>query len=153
MGDSKRNIIFAQFIRRNFPPKKYHSVLVVADGHGILAAQLAKWYKVRVVENKPRQKIKRKAVSYTKGWFEKNSIVTEDFIVAMHPDEATGPVVMAARQNNKRFAIVPCCIKGGLETHGVSGFTAWILRLKSLYHKPVNETLLPFSGKNMVLYS
>ena len=40
MGDSKRNYVFAQFIFRNFSPKKFKSVLVVADGKGYLAGLL-----------------------------------------------------------------------------------------------------------------
>ena len=53
MGDSKRNVVFCDFIRRRFPKAK--SVLVVADGKGELARKLAnKGFKVRVVENKPR---------------------------------------------------------------------------------------------------
>lgn len=153
MGDPKRNIIFANFIKRNFSPKKYSSVLVIADGKGELALELSGSYKVRVIEAKPRQIDRRKRVKYTSGWFTESTPVEQDFIVGMHPDEATGAIILAARRNNKHFAVVPCCIKGGLETHGVSSFTAWINKLRSLAGRYVNQTTLGFSGKNTVLWS
>jgi len=33
-----------------------------------------------------------------------------DFIIAMHPDEATEMVVDLALKYNKNFAVVPCCV-------------------------------------------
>lgn len=153
MGDPRRNIIFAEFIRRNFPPKKYGSVLVVADGHGELALELSRHYRVRVIEDKPRQTDRRKRVRYMAGWFTGNTPIVEDFIVGMHPDEATAPIVQAARRNSKPFAVVPCCIKGGMETHGVRNFTHWINKLRSLAGREVSETRLRMNGKNIVLWT
>lgn len=152
MGDSRRNEEFAKFIFRQFPPKKYRSVLVVADGKAELARYLSAKYKVRVVENKPRQKHKRKHLIYTKGWFTSSSEVLEDFVVGMHPDEATAEIIKAAERNNKRWSVVPCCIKG-IEAHGVKNFKGWLRKLKSLSKRDPMETLLPIGGKNTVLWS
>lgn len=149
MGASNRNSIFAAFIIRNFG--KCKSVLVVADGKGELAALLAKRFKVRVIEAKPRQKVMRKRVNYKKGWFTKDSAVTEDLIVGMHPDEATWPIIAAAKKNKKRWAVVPCCIKGGIETHGVKNYHGWINKLIA-FGRPCKSTTLPMNGKNIVIW-
>ena len=85
MGDSRRHEVFGRFVFRQFPRAK--SALVVADGKGELAAYLAKRYRVRVVEAKPRQAVLRKRVNYTRGWFSQYDDVPEDIIVGMHPDE------------------------------------------------------------------
>lgn len=148
MGDSRRNEIFANFIVRNFPKAK--RILVVADGKGELAALLTKKYIVKVIEARPRQTIKRKRLTYKKGWFDTSYEVTEDLIVGMHPDEATAEIVKSARKYKKKFAIVPCCIKG-IEAHGVRGFTEWVKKLMKL-GKPCRHSILKFSGKNIVIW-
>jgi hypothetical protein len=148
MGDARRNEVFAKFIFHNFPRAK--TCLVVADGKGELALLLSRRYKIRVVENKPRQVTKRKRIKYTKGWFTWTSPVYEDFIVGMHPDEATGEIIRAAVRNKKKWAIVPCCIKGDV-AHGIRGFPQWLKKLKSLARN-YNETRLKFNGKNTVIW-
>lgn len=150
MGDSRRNVEFAKFIRRQFP--KAESVLVVADGKGELANELAKKYKkVRVIEAKPRQTKKRKRVRYHKGWFSYTDEVEEDIIVGMHPDEATADIIKAAKNNNKKFAVVPCCLKG-LEAHGVNGFNEWVKKLERIAGT-CRMTRLPIYGKNVVIWN
>jgi hypothetical protein len=148
VGDPKRNEAFAKLIFREFPNCK--TCLVVADGKGHLAALLAKKYRVRVIENKPRQVLTRKRVKYQSGWFEASTPLTEDLIVGMHPDDATAPIIKAAVRNKKKWAVVPCCIMG-LEAHGVSGFTAWIKKLRSFAPNSRTETL-PIGGKSLVLW-
>lgn len=96
MGDSRRNIEFSKFIFRNFLKQK--SVLIVADGKGYLALALSIKYKVRVIEAKPRQEIKRKRVKYQGGWFDEEFFPEEDFIVGMHPDEATSTIIKVAKK-------------------------------------------------------
>lgn len=152
MGDSRRNIIFADFIFRQFG-KKPKTCLVIADGKGELALLLSKKYLTRVIEAKPRQTKTRKRVKYTKGWFSYDDPIIEDIIVGMHPDEATAEIVKAARKNHKKWAIVPCCLKG-LEAHGVQNFTDWIKKLTMLGGGAgsVRQTRLKFSGKNTVLW-
>lgn len=152
MGDLRRNEIFAHFIRMQFSPKKFPSVLVVADGKGELAQYLSKWYRrVRVIENQPRQIFLRKKVTYTKGYFTSLTPVEESFIVAMHPDEATSEVVKSGKYNSLRWAIVPCCVKG-TDTHGIHNYRDWLIKLAKLAHMQTKTTQLPFNGKNTVLW-
>lgn len=153
MGDNNRHVLFAEWIQQNFNKRKIKSCLVVADGKGFLAKELSKYFKVRVVEMKPRQAVRRKKLKYEKGIFDGNTaIVNEDLIVAMHPDEATVEVIYAANRNKKPFAIVPCCIMAkGFETHGVRGFRGWVQKLKELAHG-ADEAYLKMGGKNLVLW-
>jgi hypothetical protein len=112
MGSPARHKVFSDFLRKQFGGK-VNSVLVVADGKGHLAVELAKWIPtVRVIEAKPRQEVRRKRIRYQRGWFDRNSEVGEDLVVGMHPDEATSEIVRAAVRNKKRWAVVPCCIMG-----------------------------------------
>ena len=151
MGDKNRHIRFAEFIIGKFPPKQYKSVLVVADGKGDLAIELAKHYTTRVIENNPRNKFFVGAsFKYEKGWFDFTTPVPEDFIVGMHPDEATGQIVR--NRDNKPYAIVPCCLKG-IDAMGISNFTNWIKKLKSLSRREVFEDMIRIGGKNRVLYT
>jgi len=148
MGDSRRHEVFGRFVFRQFPRAK--SALVVADGKGELAAYLAKRYRVRVVEAKPRQAVLRKRVNYTRGWFSQYDDVPEDIIVGMHPDEATSEIVRAAVRLHKRWAVVPCCLKG-IDAHGVHGFQAWVKKLMAIGW-PCRQTRLKISGKNVVIW-
>jgi hypothetical protein len=151
MGDSRRHEVFAQFLARNFPPKKYQSVLAVADGKGELALHLARSYRVRVIEANPRQEFYRKRVRYTSAWFDTCTPVEEDFIVGMHPDEATSLIIRNAERNGKGWAIVPCCVKG-VDAIGVRN-ADWIRKLKSISTRRIQETFLPIAGKNLVLWA
>ena len=152
MGDPNRNQVFATFIKRNFHKAK--SVLVVADGKGGLARSLAnKGFEVKVIENKPRFEGRvHKKIEYQKGWFTPTSKIDADLVVAMHPDEATGPVVMAATKQNKPFAVVPCCCVGiGSEGMSRNHYNDWIKKLSKIA-KGCRSTTLKISGKNVVLY-
>ena len=151
MGDARRNKIFAQFIKRNYPNSK--TILVVADGLGELASCLmAEGYCVRVVEAKLRDRRKRaKGVDFIHGWFTRNDPIPEDLIIALHPDEATAEVVIAAQKNKKPFAIVPCCILG-TEAIGIKGFHEWIKKLIHLSGGECKITTLPIKGQNLVVF-
>jgi len=149
MGDGNRNIVFAEFIKRNFPLAK--SVLVVADGNGKLSEILMSMgYNVETVEIKMRDK-RAKNVKFTRKLFCRNDKITHDLIVAMHPDEATSEVVVAAKRNGIPFAVVPCCVVG-YESKNVKGFDGWIKKLVQLSGGMCNMTILPISGQNLVLY-
>jgi len=150
MGDSRRAEIFARWISRNFPHVK--SILCVADGRGELARRLAnKKYLVRVIEYRPRFEGRaHKRIQYQKGWFSEDTEIHEDLVVGMHPDEATAPIILAAKKSKKPWAVVPCCIKGPC-SDGVGSFKGWVARLKSLDY-PVHDTMLKMNGKNTVLY-
>ncbi len=150
MGARSRNQVFAQFIRQNF--SKVRSVLVVADGKGELAVALHdKGFKVRVIEAKPRYQGPRpRPFKYERGVFTQDTRITEELVVGMHPDEATAPIIMAARAQKKPWAIVPCCVKGPM-SQGVGSIKQWLKRLKSIDNE-VLETTLGFGGRNTVLY-
>jgi len=150
MGDSKRNIEFTRFIKRNYP--KVKSILVVADGLGELSSLLRReGYHTRTFEPRMRDRRKRaRDVKYTRVYFTEKTEIWEDLIVGMHPDEATSEIILAAKKNNKPFAVVPCCIVGKLSSD-IPGFNAWIKRLTHI-SGGCNSTLLPIKGKNLVLY-
>lgn len=151
MGDARRNKAFAGFIKKNFP--KVKTILVVADGLGELSACLMQQgFAVRTVEANMRDRRKRaKGVIFTRAWFNRNDTIKEDMIAAMHPDEATAEVVIAARKNKVPFAVVPCCILGP-EAKGVIGFDSWIKKLTHLSGGECRVSMLPITGQNLVLY-
>ena len=152
MADARRNEAFATFIVRRFP--RAQSILVVADGKGELARKLAnKGKRVTVIEAKPRFEGRgHKRIAYREGWFTRDFTVTQDLVVAMHPDEATAEVVLAADKCGKPFAVVPCCFKGD-EAHGIGSAKGWHNKLVSLYRAGVTEQWkLPMTGKNVVVY-
>ena len=152
MGDTHRNQHFASFIKKQFP--KIKSVLVVADGKGGLARELARQgLTVRVIEAKPRFKWHdRYGIKYQRSWFTREHKVTEDLIVGMHPDEATAEIIIAATASRKPWAVVPCCLKGEA-AKGVLCFKGWLNKLRSLArNQTVLEWQLPISGKNIVLF-
>jgi len=150
MGDPNRNSVFTRFINKNFPYAK--SILVVADGKGELARKLAnKGYMIRVIENKPRFVGRtHKNIHYCKGWFDRNTIIEEELIVGMHPDEATSEIIRAAEKQNISWAVVPCCTKGK-DANGIRNYNGWITKLKQIGNN-CNQTLLKISGKNIILY-
>lgn len=150
MGARCRNQVFAKFITKNFPKTK--SILVVADGKGELAVALhSKGYKVRVVETKPRYQGPRpRPFKYERGVFTPNTKIVEDLVVGMHPDEATAPIIMAARKQGKPWAVVPCCMVGPM-SDGVGSIKQWCKRLKIL-DQNTQEAALAFGGRNIVLY-
>ena len=151
MGDKKRNTEFADFIIKQFPKAK--TVLVVADGKGELARKLAnKGLQVRVIEAKARWEGKpHKNVNYQKGWFTADTIVEEDLIVGLHPDAATGEILLAAQTQKKPFAIVPCCTLGRY-SEGLKkvSYGEWIKKLVSLFH--CEQWDLHISGRSTVLF-
>ena len=154
MGDSARNEVFASFVKRNWP--KVERVLVVADGRGELARKLAnKGFRVRIIEAQPRFVGRlHTRIEYEKGWFTRDTPVPEELIVGMHPDDATGEIVLAARNNGLPWAVVPCCIRGP-EANGVDGYTAWLKKLMALDRTEGEEPLqtqLPMTGKSIVLW-
>ena len=129
------------------------SVLVVADGKGELSRKLAnKGLMVRVIEAKPRWEGKpHKNVTYQKGWFTADTEITEDLIVGMHPDEATGEILLAADRQEKPFAVVPCCAVGRYSQNMARiGYPEWIQKLKSIFHCQAWD--LHISGRSTVLF-
>ncbi len=151
MGATSRNAVFACWLMRQFP--KAQRVLCVADGKGALSRELAKRQKtVTVVEAKPRfGGLGHKRIEYKRGWFTRDTSVGDaELIVGMHPDEATAEIILAARANGLPWAVVPCCIKGD-GAKACKTFGGWLRRLVSL-DPPAQQTVLKFSGKNVVLW-
>lgn len=97
MGDSRRNEVFAKFIKRNFPHA--NSVMVVADGKGKLARKLSiAGYHVHIVEIRERPPhLRSRRTRFTRAEFTRNFDVDTDIIVGMHPDEATAEIVLAGK--------------------------------------------------------
>jgi len=153
VGDKARAEVFARFIHGCWG-QRVRKILAVADGKGELARKLAnKGYDVRIVEDRPRfAGPGHKHIQNQRGWFTAESSVAEDLIVAMHPDEATGEIVLAAVNQHKRFAVVPCCVKGR-EAAGVRSYDGWLKKLASLCRHRCQQTALHMRGKNIVLYS
>jgi hypothetical protein len=151
MGDTHRNEVFCSFILKQYPRIK--SVLCVADGKAELARCFAnKGIEATVIENSPRMEgRKHPLIHYRKGWFTRHHHVTEDIVVGMHPDEATGEILLAGEKSNRPWAIVPCCTKGELAS-GVHGYEDWLKRLKGFCGHNCREQVLKISGKNRVLY-
>ena len=153
MGDERRSGLFALFIKKNF--HKVKTILAVADGKGELARSLAnKGFHVKVIEEKPRFVGRtHKRITYIKGTFSRNNKISEDIVVGMHPDEATGEIIRAAVNNNKPWAVVPCCIKGAdARLMNSCNYTKWLTHLKTL-GSDIRETRLKMQGKNIILYS
>ena len=83
----------------------------------------------------------------------------------MHPDEATEAILDLALANNKAFAIVPCCVFAHLapdrclpptgasdEGKQVRTINEFCDYLKAKDPERIQEALLPFEGRNKVLY-
>lgn len=79
-------------------------------------------------------------------------------VVGLHPDEVTEAIVDVALSENRRFAVVPCCVfaerfahrelEPGVPVRTVNQFCAY-LRAKD---PRIQEDMLDFEGRNKVLY-
>ena len=151
MGDTRRHKAFVRFVNRTFPWVR--TVLIVADGKAQIARMLAaRGVRVRVIEADPRYAGELDPLlTYEEGWFDRDTPVSEELIVGMHPDEATAEIILAANKNGIPFAVVPCCVLGR-ETEGVrKNFFAWRKKLKELAGGCCEQEL-DMDGKNLVLY-
>lgn len=151
MGDTQRHRAFVRFVNKTFP--WIRTVLIVADGKAQIARLLAaRGVRVRVIEADPRYAGQPDPlITYEEGWFDRDTPVTEQLILGMHPDEATAEIILAANKNQIPFAVVPCCVLGR-EAEGVrQNFFAWLKKLKELAGSYCEEEL-DIDGKNLVLY-
>jgi len=110
MGDSRRSVIFAEWIEKQFPPRKFHKVIDFGGGTGRVSMWLKKCgYDPTIVDKRKSKvplgikKIRKDAstLSFNEGEY--------DFVVGMHPDGATLPAIRAASEIGCPFAVVPCC--------------------------------------------
>ena len=93
-------------------------------------------------------------------FFEKQRIKTSDIklVVGLHPDEATEPLVDCAIQFSLDFAVIPCCVfsqdfpqrrlRCGQEPTSYDHFCDYLTEK----HPEIRSQLLPFIGRNKVLY-
>lgn len=82
-------------------------------------------------------------------------------VIAMHPDQATDAAVDFALERGLPFAVVPCCVyskefttrrlRGGERVTTHAHLVRYLTEKSSLTDVRVAE--LPFSGKNIVVYS
>lgn len=163
MGDKRRFREFAYFIHWTFPEAT--SVADVAGGHGELAFWLHELGKTPVIID-PRdttfpkwihRTLRKRAIRSGKlttlkrlrKTVEEVDLNAFDLAVALHPDEATEPVLRTAISHNVDFAIVPCCV---FPLDGIKrSRQEWVAYLASL--APGTQVAkLPISGANVVLW-
>lgn len=107
VGDSRRALVFADWVLRQFPRAK--RVADIAGGSGELATWLTRCgYEVTTFDLRPTRKLPCRAVRcdvsdlhFKPGQF--------DLVVGMHPDGATWHVIRLASEAGVPFAVVPCC--------------------------------------------
>ena len=155
-------------------------VLDVAGGKGDVSVELAQHgVACTVVEPNLRAKpAKRRVAGGGSGaahaiqWRQATFVGDEtdlpefDLIVGLHPDQATEPIVDAALQTRKAFAVVPCCVfaserprivrtKGGQDRAVVSygEFVDYLQQKAAAAGRSCHLAFLPVRGKNRVLYA
>lgn len=163
MGDRSRFREFARFVGEAFPEAK--AVADVAGGRGELA------YRLLALGKEPT--IVDPADRTFPGWIHREirkraargggiaripricsdvrdvDLATFDLVVAMHPDEATEPMLRAALAHGADFAVVPCCV---FPLDGVRRTRAeWVEYLASLA-PGIRRAELPITGANVVLW-
>jgi Ser/Thr protein kinase RdoA (MazF antagonist) len=166
MGDARRFEVFARFIRRTFPAAT--SVADVAGGHGELAFWLGELgLRPVVIDPRPvtfprwiHRRLRKRAVCGGRrigieriervvARVEDADLRRFDLVVALHPDEATEPVVRAAVAHGADFAVVPCCV---FPLDGIRRSRAgWLTHLASLA-PGARVSALPIGGANVVLW-
>ena len=163
MGDKRRFHTFAAFICQTFPAAK--TIADVAGGHGELAFRLFEHGKQPVIID-PRPTIfprwihqslrkqtlrtgKRHGIERRQARVEDVDLQVFDLIVALHPDEATEPVIRTAIASCIAFAVVPCCV---FPLDGISrSQEEWICYLEHLAPGIERGSLL-IAGANSVLW-
>jgi SAM-dependent methyltransferase len=168
MGDNRRFVVFADFIKRNFPNACH--VADIGGGSGLLSLELVKrGYQPTVFEpskNNSSAAMRRAArkrctpLQGTQGINRSRLAVGDtrlcrsiledyDLLVGMHPDEATEIIVRLGLGLRKPFAVVPCCV---MPLDGRDMVEAeWIKYLQNI-GRGVRSARLGFSGKNVVLF-
>lgn len=168
MGDDRRFEVLAEFVARNFPSARFPRVADVAGGTGMLSMELLRRsYSPTVIDPRrsglPKRvrKQERKSALKTGRLLRPKFLNVEvveadlsefDLLVGLHPDEATEPLARLATQ--KPVVLVPCCNKGfGVMSHGSPNAADTVRRIWKSLGVPYRETLLPITGKNVVLWT
>ncbi|MDD4779172.1 MAG: hypothetical protein PHT02_01020 [Tissierellia bacterium] len=149
MGDINRFKVFADFIERNYKYNK--NILDVAGGQGGLSIELKrKGYNPTIIDPKIKSNINN--VNKIKGYYTDNINIDYDLVVGMHPDGATEYIVRNAVKNNKKFAVVPCCIMP-INKKLKMNYHEWINYLYNIAGNNVKTAQLPIGGMNIVIYN
>ena len=97
---------------------------------------------------------------FNESFFDKHNLDSSDIklVVGMHPDEATEPLVDYSLQFSMDFAVIPCCVfsqdfpgrrlRCGEEPTSYQKFCHYLIEK----HDGVKSQLLPFIGRNKVIY-
>lgn len=155
MGDTKRGIEFAKFIKRNYPKNKFKTVIIPADGNLVTANELASHFdSIVVIDPKPRKRPKSPNIKLRGGLFFSDSDIEADLILGMHPDEATGEIIEYSKINRVPFAIVPCCALGKFSPRKTT-YSGWlnILKQRISGFTSFKETILDIKGRNIIIYT
>lgn len=158
MGDSRRFDLFGEFLSKHFP----HDVNIadVAGGKGYLRLAMREHGFVdgRIDTYDPMRRknmvILKKNERHIQDLFDLNKSNNYQLVVGMHPDEASDVIVQS---KSEYFAIVPCCIRPGIEAYFDKHKTEnWLNHLERLANKSgfrkVERAYLKFHGMNTVLF-
>lgn len=173
---SNKDMLFAEFIVNTYGLDYLKSgpILDIAGGKGLLSFYLTTKYGLDTIIIDPRGAVlpKKKAkelneknivITDYKCYFDENFnkeiILKSSLLVGLHPDEATELIVEIALKNDKKFAIVPCCVFPNLfnkrflnNGNFVSDYPKFINYLKEKI--PLcKEEYMNFEGKNKVLFN
>jgi len=155
MGDKRRFDLTAKSIAKQFPDRNLR-IADVAGGKGYLNLALRNlgYHDVTTFDKrKPGKRVRTVETQYR--FFSEEMAVDYDLIVGLHPDEATDVIVVSACRHDKKFYVVPCCVKPTARTYwGAHKYGLWMDHLKGLaseFNRAVYELRLRYNGKNIAL--
>lgn len=142
--------MLAELVEATFPDKSMR-ILDVAGGKGQTQAALRRAGYENVVSVDTRTKYASGRPNYRYGAFDWREPLDEvDLLVAMHPDEATDHVLLAAKHNRVPCVVVPCCIKPSATTYHLNDRAGWMAHLRRLLPEAEQQSL-PIHGCNAAL--
>eukprot|EP00658_Telonema_sp_P-2_P006269 TRINITY_DN12399_c0_g1_i3.p1 TRINITY_DN12399_c0_g1~~TRINITY_DN12399_c0_g1_i3.p1 ORF type:complete len:436 (-),score=66.14 TRINITY_DN12399_c0_g1_i3:301-1608(-) len=171
---SKRAEVFARWLVRQYGIESLNrgaGVLDVAGGKGMLSYELGVLgIKSTVIDPNPRElpKSRNRVVALDKvsECFDAEFVRTNlefirsvSVVVALHPDEATEPVVDLSLATEIPFAVVPCCVFANQHPERVGpdgrAVRSIVEFLDFLQHKGehIRVAKLDFSGRNTCLFT
>jgi hypothetical protein len=153
MGDKRRFIIMAKWIRNQFPVQKFKNVADIAAGTGELSYELRAHGYNCICFDKRKKRIKNRLIHIRKNIKDLHFKEGEfDVAVGLHPDGATEAVIRLAYEAKAPFAIVPCCVMPEKELK--MNEIEWRNHLKVLAMKrgfSVYTTRLDMRGRNTII--
>lgn len=145
MGDRRRFVVFARFLREAFPEAA--RIADVGGGRGLLSIELGELgftptiVDPRLTTNLPhrvRKALRKEALRTGRvrrlrrlhARVEDVDLSEFDIIAGLHPDQATEPIVRRAVEARKPFAVVPCCV---MPLDGIGrSYDEWVAYLAGL---------------------